>query len=249
MLCLSDGPKPKRTCSKRATFDVWSHHPYTSRWSDSRGGPQEADISLGDLAEMRRVLARRSASGRIRSSGPVRFWVTEFSWDSNPPDPKGVPIDAPCALGGGGALPHVARRRRASSPGSSCATSRSPTSLRSRASTLLRGRPRLRPRRSSPPGVPLPVRRAPTDASPGALLGPNADERGGHRDRGALGRGRVETSGSRPGGIVRDLHRHLRLDPPNRLGPGSDRRRRGFGPVLPPRAARPGRVPVRLVLS
>jgi hypothetical protein len=24
--------------------------------------------------------------------GPVRFWVTEFSWDSNPPDPKGVPV-------------------------------------------------------------------------------------------------------------------------------------------------------------
>ena len=92
MLCMSDGPKPKRTCSKRAAFDVWSHHPYTS------GGPTRAagrpdDVSLGDLDEMAAVLRAAERAGTIRSSGRVRFWVTEFSWDTSPPDPKGVPME------------------------------------------------------------------------------------------------------------------------------------------------------------
>ena len=72
-------------------FDVWSHHPYTS------GGPTHNavlpdDVSLGDLPEMRRVLdaAVRSGSRRRRRRRPL-FWVTEFSWDSSPPDPYGVP--------------------------------------------------------------------------------------------------------------------------------------------------------------
>ena len=30
-------------------------------------------------------------AGHVRSKGKPRFWVTEFSWDSKPPDPQGVP--------------------------------------------------------------------------------------------------------------------------------------------------------------
>jgi hypothetical protein len=71
-------------------FDVWSHHPYTS------GGPthhalKRDDVSLGDLPDMRRVLRSAIRAGRVvNSSGSAGFWVTEFSWDSNPPDPRGV---------------------------------------------------------------------------------------------------------------------------------------------------------------
>jgi hypothetical protein len=28
----------------------------------------------------------------VISSRPVQFWVTEFGWDTNPPDPQGVPV-------------------------------------------------------------------------------------------------------------------------------------------------------------
>jgi hypothetical protein len=60
-------------------------HPYTL------GGPThqssvEGDIQLGDLPEMKQVLDQADASGRIVSSHDVLFWVTEFSWDTNPPD-------------------------------------------------------------------------------------------------------------------------------------------------------------------
>jgi hypothetical protein len=30
-------------------------------------------------------------AGNVVHSGKLQFWVTEFSWDSNPPDPAGVP--------------------------------------------------------------------------------------------------------------------------------------------------------------
>ena len=90
LLCVSPGARPRPTCSDTIQFDIWSHHPYTS------GGPRHEanspnDVSLGDLPEMRRVLDAAVQAGRIRSAGAVRFWVTEFSWDTSPPDPKGVP--------------------------------------------------------------------------------------------------------------------------------------------------------------
>jgi hypothetical protein len=72
-------------------FDIWTHHPYTS------GGPTHHangndDVSLGDLGEMRALLNHEIRGGLAVSTRRIRFWVTEFSWDTNPPDPKGVPI-------------------------------------------------------------------------------------------------------------------------------------------------------------
>ena len=40
------------------------------------------------LAKTLRAGARH---GRIRSSRRAELWVTEWGWDSNPPDPRGVP--------------------------------------------------------------------------------------------------------------------------------------------------------------
>lgn len=91
MLCMSLGSHPRPTCSRRVEFDVWSHHPYTS------GGPfhkayNPDDVSLGDLPKMRALLLAAYKAHHIMSAGPPGFWVTEFSWDSNPPDPNAVPL-------------------------------------------------------------------------------------------------------------------------------------------------------------
>jgi hypothetical protein len=80
----------KRKCVAPLRFDVWSHHPYTS------GGPTrravlEDDASLGDLPDVKRVLDAGVAAGNVEAANGVRFWVTEFSWDSAPPDPLAVP--------------------------------------------------------------------------------------------------------------------------------------------------------------
>jgi hypothetical protein len=88
LLCLDR--QLRRTCNARVRFDVWAHHPYTS------GGPTRRavladDVSLGDLGAMRRVLHAGVRAGTVVSRGTPQFWVTEFSWDTNPPDRGGVP--------------------------------------------------------------------------------------------------------------------------------------------------------------
>jgi hypothetical protein len=72
-------------------FDVWSHHPYTF------GGPfghakNPDDVELGDLPRMRAVLQAAVRLHRIVSRHSVKFWATEFGWDSNPPRPHAAPL-------------------------------------------------------------------------------------------------------------------------------------------------------------
>ena len=83
LLCLQP------VCNEPVHFDIWAHHPYTS------GGPNHKatrpnDVSLGDLPKMRKVLVDGIKVGHVLSATEVRFWVTEFSYESNPPDPGGL---------------------------------------------------------------------------------------------------------------------------------------------------------------
>jgi len=89
MLCMSEGATPKPTCNQRTEFDVWGHNPYTY------GGPTHKafhrdDVSIGDLGEMRTLLVAAAKAGNITPRREPGFWVTEFSYDSKPADPKGL---------------------------------------------------------------------------------------------------------------------------------------------------------------
>lgn len=91
LLCMSSGPDPVPTCDETTPFEIWSTHPYTS------GGPTHKaahpdDVSLGNLPEMKALLDAAVRAHHVRSLEPVRFWVTEFGWDSDPPDPQAVPM-------------------------------------------------------------------------------------------------------------------------------------------------------------
>jgi len=98
VLCMRgrDNPTPKPGCKGTARFDIWANNPYTT------GGPthQSAgpdDVSLGDLPEMAKLLKAAKRARHIRSNtSKVPFWVTEFSWDSAPPDPGGLPMGLLC---------------------------------------------------------------------------------------------------------------------------------------------------------
>jgi hypothetical protein len=91
MLCMSRGPRPRATCSARSSFDVWSHNPYTSG-GPNRHATSPDDVFVADLPEMRSLLDAARRARHVRSAGNPRFWVTEFSWDSSPPDPGGLPL-------------------------------------------------------------------------------------------------------------------------------------------------------------
>jgi hypothetical protein len=91
LLCMSGGRKPAPTCRADIRFDIWAVDPYTVgnafHKSISGGG-----VSLGDLPTMGRLLRAATRAGQITHDVPVQYWITEFSWDSNPPDPQGTPI-------------------------------------------------------------------------------------------------------------------------------------------------------------
>lgn len=94
VLCVSEKyVKPhwvyKSSCSQRTRFDVWSQHPYTEG-GPTRKGRLRGNVSLGDLGDMRMVLNTAIKAGHVNSSQKVGLWVTEFSWDTKPPDPGGV---------------------------------------------------------------------------------------------------------------------------------------------------------------
>jgi hypothetical protein len=82
-------PFMKKLLEAPVYFDIWSHHPYTS------GGPLHVsagagDVTLGNLGAMRTVLDQKAK--KIRSNYAVEFWVTEFSWDTAPPDPDALGV-------------------------------------------------------------------------------------------------------------------------------------------------------------
>lgn len=90
LLCLSKSLRP--TCNVRLHIDVWAHHPFTSG-SPTHKALLPDDVSLGDLPRMRKTLNAAIRTGHIVSTRPVQFWADEISWDSNPPDPAGVPME------------------------------------------------------------------------------------------------------------------------------------------------------------
>ena len=66
-------------------FDAWAHHPYYAGPSDSpstkptgaRGGPATA-VTLGNLTDLTRLLTQLY--------GNKRLWITEYGYQTNPPD-------------------------------------------------------------------------------------------------------------------------------------------------------------------
>jgi hypothetical protein len=90
LFCLDSRLHPAGSCPP-VQLDVWSHHPYTTGSPEHHAASAD-NVSIRELPKMQTILRAAVAQHRIVSSTPVSFWVTEYGWDSNPPDPKGVPI-------------------------------------------------------------------------------------------------------------------------------------------------------------
>ncbi len=94
LLCMQgrSDPKPQKGCNQKAKLDIWATHPYTTG-GPTHEAPGPDDVSLGDLPQMTEVLRAADKAGHIQnSSAKTPFWVTEFSWDSKPPDAGGLKL-------------------------------------------------------------------------------------------------------------------------------------------------------------
>ena len=98
LLCMTGGKHPRPTggdCEGGVDFDIFDVHPYTSGGPTHKGGSN--DIELGDLGKLTTLLAAADRAGRIHGAfSRTPLWITEFSWDSNPPDPGGLPMRILC---------------------------------------------------------------------------------------------------------------------------------------------------------
>lgn len=91
LFCLSAGPHPHRICNAQVHADVWSTHPYPSGSPEDR--PANPDnVWIGNLPSEGSLIRAAQQAGSLVSSQRVGFWVTEYGWDTNPPNKRGVPL-------------------------------------------------------------------------------------------------------------------------------------------------------------
>ncbi len=94
LLCMKghNDPRPSAgDCEGGVHFDIFDIHPYTTGGPTHEGGIN--DVELGDLAKLKTLLAAADRAGRIKGVFKhTPLWIMEFSWDSNPPDPGGLPM-------------------------------------------------------------------------------------------------------------------------------------------------------------
>lgn len=92
LLCLGRGNRPTPgNCGGGVHFDIFDVHPYTTGGPTHEGGPD--DVELGDISKLVELLRAADRAGRIKGAfRHTPLWVTEFSWDSKPPDPGGLPM-------------------------------------------------------------------------------------------------------------------------------------------------------------
>ena len=95
LLCMKGRKKPRPTkgdCGGGVHFDIFDIHPYTTGGPTHEGGKD--DVQMGDLAKLQTLLGAASRAGRIHGKFKKQppLWINEFSWDSNPPDPGGLPM-------------------------------------------------------------------------------------------------------------------------------------------------------------
>jgi hypothetical protein len=91
LLCMggsNNRPRPIGNCAP-VNFDIFDVHPYTTGGPTHKGGVN--DVEMGDLQKLQTLLHAADKAGRIGGIYKhTPLWVSEFGWDSNPPDPGGL---------------------------------------------------------------------------------------------------------------------------------------------------------------
>jgi hypothetical protein len=92
LLCMKGGRPPSPLpgdCGGGVHFDIFDIHPYTTGGPTHTGGRN--DVQLGDLGKLKELLKAADRAGRIKGAFKrTPLWITEFAWDTNPPDPGGL---------------------------------------------------------------------------------------------------------------------------------------------------------------
>jgi hypothetical protein len=91
LLCLRGARLRPARCPEPAHFDIAAHNPIDV-FAPSQGALSPLDVSTPDIGRLTRIVRRAVATKRALPAGRKPLWATEIWWDSNPPDPRGVPV-------------------------------------------------------------------------------------------------------------------------------------------------------------
>jgi hypothetical protein len=91
LLCLRGGKLIPVSCPEPAHFDVLSDHPIAVG-PPTQSAVSPFDVTTPNIGRLTRVLAEAEKAGTVLPSGQKGLWITEFWYDSNPPDPNGIPL-------------------------------------------------------------------------------------------------------------------------------------------------------------
>ena len=94
LLCLKNRRKLKPTkCPEKARLDALAHHPINTSGGPKRSAAHPDDVATPDVKKVVRTLRKAEKRHRVKPRGRHPMWVTEFWWETNPPDKcTGIPV-------------------------------------------------------------------------------------------------------------------------------------------------------------
>jgi hypothetical protein len=93
LFCEKNNAKLTPTsCPDPPHLDALSHHPYSSQGPISHALNAD-DAAVPDMYKFNHVLRAARREHHVLPAGPKQLWVDEFAWNSDPPDPQGIPIN------------------------------------------------------------------------------------------------------------------------------------------------------------
>jgi hypothetical protein len=85
LLCLNAQNKPQQNCTP-AKFDAYAHHPINTSGGPDVSAVNDDDVSTPDVKHLVDVLRKAEKKGTVATEGRHQVWLTEFWWETNPPD-------------------------------------------------------------------------------------------------------------------------------------------------------------------
>jgi hypothetical protein len=92
VLCLNAALK-KQPCADPPHFDILASDPYDEISAPTTPAANANDASAPDLWKLTKVVRAGVAAHTVLPASRKPLWVTEFSYDSDPPNPYGLPLE------------------------------------------------------------------------------------------------------------------------------------------------------------
>jgi hypothetical protein len=91
LLCLHGGKLTPVPCPEPAHFDVLSDHPIAVG-APSQSASSPLDVTTPDMGHLTTILDKAERKHLVLPRAKKPLWVTEFWYDTNPPDPNGLSL-------------------------------------------------------------------------------------------------------------------------------------------------------------